>query len=81
MVVSWGCFLLRLYGEGSDEIALFRKFRNHFINRGIEGEEIIKFYYKWSPLLVKVIEEDEELEKQLKEVADTILFLVEEKTE
>ena len=81
MVVSWGCFLLRLYGEGSDEIGLFRKFRNHFINRGLEGEEIIKFYYKWSPLLVKVIEEDEEIEKQLREVADTILFLVEEKTE
>lgn len=81
MVVSWGCFLLRLYGEGSDEIALFRKFRNHFINRGLEGEEIIKFYYKWSPLLVKVIEEDEEIEKQLREVADTILFLVEEKIE
>jgi hypothetical protein len=81
MIVSWGCFLLRLYGEGSDEIALFRKYRNHFINRGLEGEEIIKFYYTWSPLLVKAIEEDEELEKQLKELADTILFLVEEKTE
>ena len=81
MVVSWGCFLLRLYGEGSDEIKLLRNFRNHFINRGLEGKEIIKFYYKWSPALVKLIEEDEELEAQLKEVDDTVLFLVEEKTE
>lgn len=81
LLVSWQCFLLRLYGEGSGEVEIFRKFRNHFIDSGPEGEEIIKFYYKLSPLLVKAIEEDEELEEQLREVVDTILFLTEEKIE
>jgi hypothetical protein len=72
---------LRLYGEGSEEVGLFRKFRNHFIDSGPEGETIIKFYYKWSPLLLKAIDEDGELEEQLREVVDTILFLIEEKVE
>ncbi len=81
LLVSWQCFLLRLYGEGSGEVEIFRKFRNHFIDSGPEGEEIIKFYYKLSPLLVKAIEEDEELEEQLREVVDTVLFLTEEKIE
>ena len=72
---------MRLYGEGSGEVEIFRKFRNHFIDSGPEGEEIIKFYYNLSPLLVKAIEEDEELEEQLREVVDTVLFLTEEKIE
>jgi hypothetical protein len=79
LLVSWQCFLLRLYGEGSEEVGMLRRFRNHFIDSGPEGEEIIKFYYKWSPLLVKAIEDDEELEEQLREVVDTVLFLTEEK--
>ena len=79
LLVSWQCFLLKLYGEGSEEVRMLRKFRDHFIDSGSEGEEIITFYYKWSPLLVKAIEEDEALEEQLKEVVDTVLFLTEEK--
>ena len=79
LFVSWQCFLLRLFGETSEEVEVFRKFRNHFIDSGPEGKAIITFYYKWSPLLVKAIEEDKELEEQLREVVDTILFLTEEK--
>jgi hypothetical protein len=79
LLVSWQCFLLRLYGEDSEEVGIFRRFRNHFIDSSPEGEAIIRFYYKWSPLLVKAIEKDEELEEQLREVVDTLLFLTEEK--
>ena len=81
LLVSWQCFLLRLYGEGSEEVGVLRKFRDHFLDSGPEGEEIITFYYKWSPLLVKAIEDDEALEKQLRGVVDTLLFLTEEKIE
>ncbi|MHC4139579.1 MAG: CFI-box-CTERM domain-containing protein, partial [Planctomycetota bacterium] len=81
VVVSRGCFLLRLYGEGSDEIEILREFRNHFMNKSLEGQAIINFYYKWSPLVVKAIEEDEEIKEQLKEVVDNVLLLIKEKVQ
>jgi hypothetical protein len=48
-----------------------------FLN--IIGQEIIKLYYQWSPVIVKVMEEDEEFKGGVKEMIDGVLMLIGEK--
>ena len=41
-----------------------------------EGQELIKLYYKWSPLIVRAMENDEELTQEVKTLVDDILPLI-----
>ena len=41
-----------------------------------EGQEIIRLYYQWSPVIVKAMEEDEEFKEEVKEMIDGVLELV-----
>jgi hypothetical protein len=41
-----------------------------------EGQEIIKLYYQWSPLIVKAMEEDEEFKEDVAEMIDEVLRLI-----
>lgn len=71
------CLAEQLYGEHSEETERLRYFRDHLLSQTPEGQEIIKLYYKWSPVIVKMIEEDEEFRKDLKEMIDDVLLLIE----
>jgi len=40
------------------------------------GQEIIKLYYQWSPVIVRAMEEDEEFKAEVKEMIDGVLPLI-----
>ena len=72
------CLLEMLYGEDSKETELLRYFRDEILSETQEGQEIISLYYLWSPIMVKMMEEDEEVRKEVKEMIDEVLTLIEE---
>jgi len=51
------------------------------LNQTKEGEELIKLYYQWSPVIVKAMEEDEEFKKEVKAMIDGVLPLIREEIE
>ncbi len=65
-----------LYGAGSEELKLLRHLRDTVLNHTQEGKELIKLYYRWSPAIVKAMEEDEEFKKDVKEMIDGVLPLI-----
>lgn len=70
------CPSKEIYGEDSEETELLRYFRDDVLNKTPEGQEIIKLYYKWSPAIVKIMEEDEEFKEEVKEMIDGVLLLM-----
>jgi hypothetical protein len=50
--------------------------RDNILSQNPEGQEIIRRYYELSPVIVKAIEEDEELKEQVKEMIDVVLELI-----
>lgn len=70
------CLLLPIYGEGSEEIELLRDIRDGVLSKSPEGQELIKMYYEWSPIIARVIEKDEAFKEEVKEIIDGILQLI-----
>jgi len=70
------CISESIYGEDSDETELLRYLRDNVLSTTPEGQEIIRLYYEWSPMLVKAMEEDEEFKAQVKEMIDGVLAIV-----
>lgn len=75
------CPLALIYGEYSKETELLRNFRDNFLSETPVGQEIIRLYYEWNPVIVKAMEEDEDFREEVKEVIDGILLLISEKVE
>lgn len=65
-----------IYGEYSEETEHLRYFRDNVLSQTPTGQEIIKLYYEWSPIIIKAIKEDEEFMKQVKEMIDGVLEMV-----
>ena len=65
-----------LYGEDSEEVELLRAFRDEVLSQSPVGQEIIKLYYEWSPVIVKAMENDEEFKSELKEIIDEVLLVI-----
>jgi len=72
------CMIEEIYGEHSEDAELLRYFRNTVLSKTPEGQEIIRLYYEWSPIIVKAMEEDKEFKEQTKEMVDGILPLIKE---
>jgi hypothetical protein len=47
------------------------------LNKTSEGQELIKLYYQWSPVLVKAMEGDEEFKGEVKRMIDSVLPMIE----
>jgi hypothetical protein len=75
------CATEEIYGEHSEKTGSLRYFRDDVLSRTPEGQEVIKLYYEWSPVIVKVMEDDEEFKEEVKEVIDGILLLITEELE
>ena len=73
------CLLETLYGEDSEETKCLRYYRDNVLSKTQEGQEIIRLYYLWSPIIVTTMEEDEEFKEEVKEMIDEVLTLIEEK--
>ena len=70
------CISELIYDEYSDEIGILRHFRDNVLSKTPVGQEIIKLYYQWSPVIVKAMEEDEEFKEEIKEMIDRVLPLI-----
>jgi hypothetical protein len=71
------CPIEELYGEHSEQIELLRYLRDNELSTTLQGQELIRLYYEWSPVVVEMMEEDEEFKAQVKEMIDGVLILVE----
>ena len=71
------CPLVLIYGEHSEEVELLRYFRDKVLNKTPMGQEIIRLYYQWSPMIVEMIENDREYKGWVKEKLEEILPLIE----
>ena len=67
-----------LYGEYSEKTEFLRYLRDSVLAQTPEGQELIKLYYEWSPVIVEMMNEDEEFKAQVKEMIDVILGLITE---
>jgi len=70
------CLAKNIYGEHSEQAEILRQFRDNVIRKIPLGQEIVKLYYQWSPMIVKAMEEDEGFKAELKEMIDGILPLI-----
>jgi hypothetical protein len=75
------CPSKEIYGEGSREVSLLRTFRDNLLSKTPEGQELIKLYYQWSPVIVRTMETDEVFKEELKTMIDELLPLIEQTVE
>ena len=66
-----------IYGEHAEETEVLRYYRDEVLSQTPVGQEIIKLYYQWSPLIVKAMEQDEDFKEDIREIIDGILEMVE----
>jgi len=69
------CPIEEIYGDDSEETELLRHFRDSVLKHTPEGQEIIRLYYEWAPVIVKAMEVDEEFTGEIKEMINGILEL------
>ena len=62
-----------MYGEDSEEVVILKHVRDHILQGTPQGREIVKLYYAWSPFIVRMIENDPDLQDELKEMLDVFL--------
>ena len=65
-----------IYGEHSEETELLRDLRDNVLIKSSEGQEIIRLYYQWSPVIVKAMEKNKEFREEVKEMVDGVLRLI-----
>ena len=75
------CPTKEIYGEGSREVILLRAVRDNLLSQTPEGQELIKLYYRWSPVIVKAMETDEEFKEEFKDMIDELLPMIEKAVE
>ena len=57
------------------------EYASDMAGRQFEGRELIELYYQWSPVMVKVVEEDEAFKEELKNMIDKLLPMIEQAVE
>ena len=70
------CPVNTVYGEKSEEANLLRLFRDEVLKKTVEGRELIRLYYDWSPLIVAAIAEDEKFKEEVRELLDEVLLFI-----
>lgn len=75
------CPSTEIYGVGSLEVTTLRALRDNLLNKTPEGQELIKFYYQWSPVILRAMEEDKAFKQELKEMIDKLLPVIEKTVE
>jgi len=72
------CLVINIYGEYSKTTEFLRNYRDERLSGTSEGQELIRLYDWWSPVLVKEIEEDEVLKKELQSLIDGVVTAIRE---
>ena len=69
------CVVEAIYGESSEITGLFRWVRDTILSKTSEGRKIMEIYYAWSPVVVKMMERDEDLKEKVHQFLDEIVLL------
>ncbi len=72
------CFLEVLLGGDSREVLILRSFRNHVLEKNAVGRGMIKLYYELSPKLLELVEGNESLKRNIKQIIIGIVPVFEE---
>ncbi len=71
------CAVEAIYGEYAEETELLRYFRDSVLHKTSGGQELIRLYYWWNPVIVRVLAEDGEFKVDVRKTIDRILPLIE----
>ena len=53
-----------------------RYVRDEILNQTIEGQELIRVYYEWSPIITRLMQEDEIFKEDVQEMVEEALTLI-----
>jgi hypothetical protein len=67
------CASEEIYGEGSVQVQILRALRDNVLNTTPEGQEIIRLYYQWSPVITMAMKNNAGFKAEMKEMIDGIL--------
>jgi len=70
------CLIEQIYGYESEEVKHLRSFRDKVLCSTPGGQEIIKLYYAYSPLLVEAMEADGAFKQEMRGLIDMSLLLI-----
>lgn len=70
------CAASEIYGEGSEEIVLLRKFRDTILNKTVSGKVLAKLYYQLSPQIIALMDKDAGIKKTSKLLIDSVLPVI-----
>jgi hypothetical protein len=71
------CPMTFALGSDANDLNTLRRFRDEVLSKTPVGQEIIKLYYQWSPAIVKAMEQDEEFKKDVKNLVEEVLGMIE----
>jgi len=71
------CPIEEIYGEDSEEVDILKFIRDYVLSTTPEGQEIIRLYYELSPVIIKMMNDDE-FKEQVREIIDMILELIQD---
>ena len=66
------CPAEEIYGDHSEQTELLRCIRDNILSTTSQGQEIIRLYYEYSPVIVKAMEGNEEFKEAIKQAIDEI---------
>ena len=75
------CPLSAALNYDEEKLNTLRKFRDEVLSETPLGREYIKLYYQWSPVVLQMMEEDEEFKEEVKVLIEQLLPLIEEMLE
>ena len=70
-----------IYGENSEQAELLRNYRDEVLSKTPEGQEIIETYYKFSPTVTKLLEQNPLFKNRAKVYIDSMLPGIRKKVE
>jgi hypothetical protein len=72
------CPSTKIYGAYAEETKILRYFRDNVLSQTPAGQELIKAYYEWSPIILNAMEKNKDFEEEIKEMIDAMLPLIQE---
>jgi len=70
------CPAEEIYGEHSEQTERLRYLRDTIMSSTHEGQELIRVYYEWTPLIGKALDADKEFKQELQSLIDGVLTLI-----
>ena len=71
------CPFFTALNNDKQKIEMLRRFRDEVLAKTPVGREYIRLYYRWSPVVVHIMKEDEELKEKVKALLEELLPLIE----